>query len=294
MTLKNKSSTLSTKFMASVDSYEQALMILVGVPMDFTCSFRPGARFGPQKIREVSMGLEEYSIHLDRALDEFTFYDAGDLDLPIGDLDGSFQRIENAASEIITDNKFPLFVGGEHSISVPIIKKVYEKYGDDLIVLHFDAHADLRQDYLGYKNSHASAIRRLTDFMPGKNIYQFGIRSGTKEEFDFANKHTNMFTLDVAKPLEENISKIKNRPIYITLDIDVLDPAYANGTGTPEPGGITSLELFKSIRLLKGLNIIGFDLVEVSPHYDLSDRTALVAAKIIREIIIIVGCNMCN
>jgi agmatinase len=197
--------------------------------------------------------------------------------------------IDDAAAEIIKDGKFPLFVGGEHLISVPVIKNVYEKYGDELVVIHLDAHADLREGYLGCPNSHASAIRRLIDFMPGKNIYQFGIRSGTKDEFEFAKQNTNMYPIEVIEPLRQVLKKIGNKPVHITLDIDVVDPAFANGTGTPEPGGITSKELIQTINLMKDCNIVGFDIVEVSPHYDISDRTALLAAKIIRDIIMIVG-----
>ncbi|ABN51930.1 MAG TPA: agmatinase [Hungateiclostridium thermocellum] len=289
MSLRNGNSTLPTKFMASIDSYDDASIVMAGVPMDFTCSFRPGTRFGPQKIREVSIGIEEYSVYMDRDLTQCSFFDAGDLDLPFGDVDKSLKLIGDVAEEILSDNKFPLFIGGEHLISVPVIKKVYEKYGPELIVVQFDAHADLREGYLGCPNSHASAVRRLIDFMPGKNIYQFGIRSGTKDEFEYAKKHTNMYTIDVFEPLSRVLDDIKDKPIYITLDIDVVDPAYANGTGTPEPGGISSRELLDSIHLFKGANLVGFDIVEVSPHYDQSDRTALLAAKIIREIIMMVG-----
>ncbi|MDP4093153.1 MAG: agmatinase [Bacillota bacterium] len=288
MSLKNGDMTLSTKFMASCDSYQDSRVVMVGVPMDFTCSFRPGTRFGPQKIREVSIGIEEYSVYRDKNLLDCSYFDCGDLDLPIGNVDASLELIGQAAGEIIEDGKLPLFIGGEHLISVPVIKKVYEKYGNDLTVLHFDAHADLREGYLGCANSHASAVRRLTDFMPGRNIYQFGIRSGTKEEFDFARENTNMFKLDVIEPLKSVIPKLGLKPVYITLDIDVADPAFANGTGTPEPGGISSKELIESINLLNGLNIVGFDIVEVSPPYDASDRTAVLAAKIIRDVILMV------
>lgn len=287
MSLKNGEITLSTKFMGSTESYEDAKIVMVGVPMDFTCSFRPGTRFGPQKIREVSIGIEEYSIYMDRSLEDFKYYDAGDLDLPIGNVEKSLELIGQAAKEVVEDKKFPLFIGGEHLISVPVIKEVYKKYGDELIVIHFDAHADLREGYLGCPNSHASAIRRLVDFMPGKNIYQFGIRSGTKEEFEYAKENTNMYTIEVLEPLKKVIDKFKGKPVYFTLDIDVVDPAYANGTGTPEPGGISSKELLQALGLVKDLNLVGFDLVEVSPHYDQSDRTALLAAKVIRDMIII-------
>lgn len=287
MSLKDGSLTLPLRFMGSVEEYNDASIILVGVPMDFTCSFRPGTRFGPQKIREVSIGIEEYSVYMDKTLTDYKYFDSGDLDLPFGNVEHSLQIIGDAAEEIIKDGKFPLFIGGEHLISVPVIKKVHDKYGDELIVLHFDAHADLREGYMGCENSHASAVRRLTDFMPGKNIYQFGIRSGTKEEFEYAKNNTNMYKFDVIEPLKQVIKTLSGKPVHITLDIDVVDPAYANGTGTPEPGGITSKELLEAVNLLKDLNIVGFDIVEVSPHYDISDRTALLAAKVIRDIILI-------
>lgn len=286
MGLKDGSSTLTTKFIASCGSYEEAGVVLVGVPMDFTCSFRPGTRFGPQKIREVSAGIEEYSVYADGDLAQASFYDCGDLDMPFGNIEGSLKLIGESAEEAVKDGKFPLFIGGEHLISVPVIEKVYRKYGKDLIVLHFDAHADLRESYIGCRYSHASAIRRLTDFMPGKNIYQFGIRSGTREEFEYAKDNTNMYKFDVAEPLRQAAASFGDKPVYVTLDIDVVDPAYANGTGTPEPGGITSNEMLRAVSVFKALNLVGFDLVEVSPPYDTSDRTALLAAKIIRDIIL--------
>ncbi|NLL06306.1 MAG: agmatinase [Clostridiaceae bacterium] len=289
MSLKDGNLTLPTRFMGSTENYEDADIVMVGVPMDYTCSFRPGTRFGPQKIREVSIGIEEYSIYMDKSLEDYAYFDSGDLDLPFGNVEKSLEIIGKAAKEILEDNKFPLFIGGEHLISVPVIKEVYNKYGDELIVIHFDAHADLREGYLGCPNSHASAVRRLVDFMPGKNIYQFGIRSGTKDEFEYAKANTNMYTIEVLEPLKKVVGKFKGRPVHFTLDIDVVDPAYANGTGTPEPGGISSKELIQALNVIKDLNIVGFDIVEVSPHYDQSDRTALLAAKIIRDMILIVG-----
>ncbi len=286
MVLKDGSSTLSTSFMGSCKSYSQADVIIVGVPMDYTASFKPGARFGPRKIREVSAGIEEYSFYQNISLEGQKYFDCGDLDLPF-DVEKSLLLISKAAEEIFNDEKFPLFIGGEHLISTPVIQKAYEKYGDELILLHFDAHADLREDYLGCQSSHACAIRRVAELIPGKNIYQFGIRSGTKEEYSYGFTNTNFYMFDVAKPLMEVIEKLKNKPVYVTLDIDVVDPAFANGTGTPEPGGITSSEMIKAILMLKNLDMVGFDIVEVAPPYDISDRTSLLAAKIIREIILI-------
>lgn len=289
MTFKDGCKTINSKFMASCDSYETASVVIVGAPMDFTSSFRPGARFGPQKIREVSVGLEEYSIYNGKSLEDIKFFDAGDLDLPFGNVKESLRIIGDAASRIISDAKFPLFIGGEHLISLPIIKKAYEKYGNELVILHLDAHADLREEYLGCSESHASVIRRLTDFMPAKNIIQLGIRSGTREEFEFASHNTHMYKFDVAEPLKSLIPAIETKPVYVTLDIDVVDPAYANGTGTPEPGGISSRELLEAVLMLSGINIVGFDIVEVAPVYDASDRTALLAAKAIREVVLMVN-----
>jgi agmatinase len=287
MSLKDGISTIPMRFMGSLKSYDESKSVMLGVPMDFTSSFRPGSRFAPQKIREVSYCLEEYSVYLDKRIDEALFYDCGDLDLPFGDTSKSIEIIQSAVMEIINDEKFPLFIGGEHLITLPVLRCLYNKYGNELAVLHFDAHADLREGYLGVPDSHASVMRRACEFIPGRNIYQFGIRSGEKNEFEFAEKNTNMFRFEVLKPLQEVISQMGKRPVYVTLDIDVLDPAYANGTGTPEPGGITSKELFEAVYLLEGLNLIGFDLVEVCPPYDQSDRTAVTAAKVIREVLII-------
>jgi len=281
--------TLNTRFMGSVNHYENADIILVGVPMDFTCSFRPGTRFGPQKIREISIGIEEYSIYMDKDLADKKYYDAGDLDLPFGNVDRCLEIIGDACRQILKDNKFPLFIGGEHLISLPLIREAYNKYGDEMLLLHFDAHADLRENYIGECNSHASVIRRVTEFINGQNIYQFGIRSGTKEEFEFAKENTNLFLFDVLEPLKSVIGQFGSRPVYVTLDIDVVDPAFANGTGTPEPGGCTSREILQAVTEMSSLNIIGFDLVEVSPIFDQSDRTALLAAKIIRDIILSVN-----
>lgn len=286
MGLKDGSVTLSAYYMGSKKMYNEANVIIVGAPMDYTCSFRPGTRFGPQKVREVSYGIEEFSFYQEQILDDKAYFDCGDLDLPVGDVDTSLQIIHEAASEIFKDNKIPLFVGGEHLISTPVIRAAYEKYGDELVIIHLDAHADLREDYLGRANSHATAIRRVADTVPTQNIYQFGIRSGTREEFEFGKSRTNFYPFEVYEPMKKVAGTLGNRPIYITLDIDVVDPAFANGTGTPEPGGISTKELLDSLLLFKDMNVIGFDVVEISPPYDASDRTAVLGAKLVREMIL--------
>ncbi|WP_031518004.1 agmatinase [Desulfofalx alkaliphila] len=272
-------------FMGSTTNYNEATMVLLGAPMDFTTSFRPGTRQGPRQIRSVSYGLEEYSLYLDKDLANCRYYDAGDVVLPIGHVSESLRRIGEAVAQIVEDKKIPLLLGGEHLVSLPAIEQV-AKIHQDLVLLHFDAHADLREDYLGERHSHATVIRRAADLIGGSRVYQFGIRSGTKEEFTYAKQNTNMFVDQVLEPLEKVVGQLQGRPVYVTLDIDVVDPAFAPGTGTPEPGGCTAREILQAVHLLKGVNLVGFDLVEVSPVYDQSERTALLAAKLVREVIL--------
>lgn len=275
-------------FLQAKTDYDQAKIIIVGAPMDFTVSFRPGTRFGPKKIREVSYGLEDYSIYADDSLKDKLFFDAGDVDIPFGNVEKSLKIIGDVARKILNDDKIPLFLGGEHLISYPIIKQVVNKY-PDLVVLHFDAHADLRDSYSGERLSHATVMHRISENLKDKHIYHFGIRSGIKEEFLFAEKHTNMNIIEVKTPFNKVFNELKDRPLYITLDIDVVDPAFAPGTGTPEPGGCSSKEILEVVSKFKALNIVGFDLVEVSPANDLSERTSLLAAKIVREVLIGLG-----
>ncbi|AEE91494.1 agmatinase [Tepidanaerobacter acetatoxydans Re1] len=276
------------RFLEAKDDYNNAKIIIIGAPMDFTVSFRPGTRFGPKKIREVSYGLESYSVYTDDSLEDKKFFDAGDADIPFGNVEKSLDILENITEKILEDEKIPLYLGGEHLISYPIIKKVTEKY-PDLVVLHFDAHADLRDTYFGEKLSHATVLRRISEHIKDKHIFHFGIRSGVREEFLYAQQHTHMHPIEVKTPFLNVLQDLKNRPIYITLDIDVVDPAFAPGTGTPEPGGCNSQEILEVVSHFKSLNVVGFDLVEVSPANDLSDRTSLLAAKILRELLIGLG-----
>lgn len=275
-----------TGFMGAAEKYDDADLVIVGVPMDYTVSFRPGSRFGPQQIRTVSYGLEEYSVYLDKDLGDKRYYDLGDINLPCGNVVHSLEIIEKVAKRILKDKKFPIMIGGEHLVTYPIVKAVYELH-QDLVVVHFDAHADLRTDYLGESNSHATVMRKVAEMIGPKNVYQFGIRSGTKDEFVYARENTNIYIERVLEPLREVIALLGDRPVYVTLDIDVVDPAFAPGTGTPEPGGCTSRDILTAIHELGRANVVGFDLVEVSPQSDLSERTALLAAKIIREAILL-------
>lgn len=272
-------------FLQSKKDYSKSKGIIVGAPMDFTVSFRQGQRFGPKKIRELSYGLEEFSPYANDSLRDKMFFDAGDLDIPYGNVEKGLEIIGKTAKQLFADNKIPIFIGGEHLISYPIVKEAVKKH-TELVILHFDAHADLRDTYMGEKLSHATVLRRISEKVKDKHIYQFGIRSGIEEEFSFAKKHCNLNPIEVKTPFIKVLWELQNRPIYVTLDIDVIDPAYAPGTGTPEPGGCSSKEILDVLLHFKKLNIVGIDLVEVSPTYDLSDRTSLLAAKILREIII--------
>jgi agmatinase len=272
-------------FIGSQGDYDDARAVILGAPMDYTTSFRPGTRLGPERIREVSYGLEMYSPYVDRSLEELTYYDAGDLRMPIGNVSMSLDLIERAAKVLYSDDKIPFVLGGEHLISWPVIKAAAEKY-KDLHVIHFDAHADLRTEFFGEHNSHATVLRMVAEKLGDGRVFQFGIRSMVKEERVFARDHTRFYFNEVLGPLKQVLPEFKDHPVYITLDIDVLDPAYAPGTGTPEPGGCTPNDLFKSFELLKGIDLVGFDIVEVAPMLDLSQITALLGAKLLREALV--------
>ncbi|MGG3736611.1 agmatinase [Aeribacillus pallidus] len=275
-------------FIKSHPSYEESQAVIYGMPMDWTVSYRPGSRFGPARIREVSIGLEEYSPYLDRELEEVKYFDAGDIPLPFGNAERSLELIEEFVDKVLADGKFPLGLGGEHLVSWPVIKAMYKKY-PDLAIIHMDAHTDLRTDYEGEPLSHATPIRKAAELMGPENVYSFGIRSGMKEEFEWA-KENGMYIakFEVLEPLKEVLPKLKGRPVYVTIDIDVLDPAHAPGTGTVDSGGITSKELLASIHEIarSEVNVVGADLVEVAPIYDHSEQTANTASKLIREMIL--------
>ncbi|AOQ24769.1 Agmatinase [Moorella thermoacetica] len=275
-------------FLASSNDFAGAHAVLAGIPFDATTSFRPGTRWGPRAIRSVSEVLEEYSPYLQRELTGVPFYDAGDLDLPPGRVEASLERMEAAADAIFAAARIPFFMGGEHLVSYPLIRAAYRHY-PDLAVLHFDAHADLREDYLGERFSHATVMRLVAEEIGPDRLYQFGIRSGTWGEFAYGQEETNFFMDVITPPLAKLVPELVRRPLYVTIDIDVVDPAFAPGTGTPEPGGCPPGEIFKAIQILQGANVVAFDLVEVCPAYDQSDITAILAAKILREAILAWG-----
>lgn len=273
-------------FMAASDDYASARAVLWGIGQDFTTSYRPGTRFGPGRIREASYGIEEFSYHSRKSLAEKNFFDLGDVAVVFGDAAATLNRAEQVARKLFQDGKLSLMMGGEHLVTLPVVKAAHEKYGNDLLLLQFDAHADLREDYLGNPLSHAAVMRRCLDFLPPGNLYQFGIRSGTQEEYELGSTQCHLYPHEVLRPLTEVLPTLGNRPVYITIDIDVMDPAFAPGTGTPEPGGITSREMIDAVLAMAGLNVVGFDVVEVAPGLDQTDRTPVLAAKLIREAIL--------
>lgn len=270
------------KFLAGLEYITGADKVIIGLPFDSTTSFRPGARLAPYRIREVSESIEEYSMYQDRSLEDLAFFDAGDVVVPFGNIQESLRRIEYSAAGLLEMDKKIFAMGGEHLASLPLIKACHHAY-PDLCVVQLDAHADLREDYLGEKLSHASVMRRVFELLGEDRIFQLGVRSGAREEFMFARDNTRMYRDEVIGAIPSVIEIIGARPVYVTVDIDVLDPAYAPGTGTPEGGGISSRELIQSLLRLGELNVVGFDLVEISPPYDGGDITSILGAKIMRE-----------
>jgi agmatinase len=269
-------------FIGATTDYASAQAVIYGMPMDWTVSFRSGSRLGPARIREVSLGLEEYSPYLDRELTEIRYFDAGDIPLPFGNPEQSVHEIYTYVKGLYADGKFPLGLGGEHLASWGPLKAAWEKY-PDLCIIHIDAHTDLRDHYEGQGYSHATVIKKACDAIGPERVYQFGIRSGTREEFEWARKNTKFYPFDLLEPLKRVVPELGNRPVYVTWDIDVFDPAHAPGTGTAEHGGITPREAFAAIQEMQKLNVVGFDLVEVAPHIDPSEQTQILAAKIVRE-----------
>lgn len=266
-------------------TFQDSKIVVLGAPFDGTTSYRPGTRFGPQAIRQELDGLETYSPYQDKDMVDYNFCDLGDIPLSFGNTEKILDTIGFEVADIINSEKRVVMLGGEHLVSYPAIKSHLEKY-PDLHIVHFDAHADLRSDYLGETLSHATVMRRVHDNISSGKVWQFGIRSGTKEEFLFAKENTQMCRFDLSM-LDDAIEQIGDAPVYVTIDLDVLDPSIFSGTGTPEPGGITFKELVDGITKLDKLNIVGSDIVELSPHYDQSGVSTAVACKVLREMLLV-------
>lgn len=271
-------------FIGADATYEEAKVILFGAPFDSTTSYRPGTRFASSSIRKESFGLEIYSPYQDVELDEKAVCDVGDLELPFGNARKALQIIENQTAQIISDNKIPLLIGGEHLVTYGSVKALTQIY-PDLHIIHFDAHADLREDYMGEALSHATVLRRCHDLLGDQRIFQFGIRSGDKAEFEFAKTHVvqERFTCNTLKSV---VTSLKGKPIYLTVDLDVLDPSQFPATGTPEAGGWDFNTLRTAIMDVLSLNVVGLDVNELNPMLDATGQSTALAGKIIREIII--------
>ncbi len=277
--------TLSTNFLGCDSDFDSADIVVFGAPYDGTTTFRPGTRFAPSIMRMDSIGIETYSPYFDADITDYSINDFGDLDLPFGSPKKALSMISETADCIFNNNKKPLMIGGEHLVSLPVIEQAIKKY-PDLKIIHFDAHTDLREDYLGEALSHSSVIRRAWDLLGDNRIWQFGIRSGTREEFYWSKEgHTSM-CLHNFGTLETAVKEIGSSPVYLTIDLDVLDPSNFPGTGTPEAGGVSFLELINALKTVSELNIIGADIVELSPHYDHSGASTALACKVLREVII--------
>ncbi|MCF7934885.1 MAG: agmatinase [Synergistales bacterium] len=279
-----------TRFMGSSRTPSREDWVLFGAPLDATVSRQPGTRNGPREIRNESWHLEEFSCSLRKSLDEVAFADIGDLHFPIGELTTSLATIESVAARILSRGKRPVVLGGEHLVSWAVLAAVTAVY-PDVRVLHIDAHADLRESLHGGVMSHGTVMRQVAAnlLQHSSSLTQTGIRSATKEEYQWASDHTGFYPGSTPGVLAELAPALLGRPLYITLDIDVFDPACAPGTGTPEPGGWMSGDFFQALPALQSLNVVGFDLVEVSPLLDCNNITSLLAAKIVRELLLLLS-----
>ena len=273
-------------FLCCDAAYEEAEIVLFGAPFDGTTSYRPGTRFGPAAIRHESYGLESYSLYLGRDLTDGAVFDGGDLELPFGNTERVLAGIEAREEQILRDGKLPFLLGGEHLVTLGAVRAAAGRF-PDLCIVHFDAHADLREEYLGETLSHASVLRRCHDLLGDGRIFQFGIRSGDRSEFLFSRAgHTVMHPFDT-EGLVETVASLGDRPVYLTVDLDVLDPSVLPGTGTPEAGGISFDELRRAVTAVcQNCCVIGLDVVELSPPYDASGVSTAVAGKLVRELLL--------
>lgn len=264
--------------------YEDASLVMFGAPFDSTTSYRPGTRYGSSAIRHESFGLETYSPYQDEDLEDYAVFDCGDLELSFGSPEAALEDIEGLTRQILQDDKLPLLIGGEHLVTLGAFRAVHQKY-PDIHIIHFDAHADLRDDYLGVKLSHACVMRRCYELIGDGRLHQFCIRSGTREEFQFAAEHTRLYKFDFTG-LAETIKQLGNTPLYFSIDLDCLDPSAFPGTGTPEAGGVSFTELLQAIETVCSGNIVGADVNELSPMLDNSGASTALACKVVRELIL--------
>lgn len=271
---------LDRNWMGQNEDYASSDIVMLGMPFDGTVSYRSGSRFAPEQIRLASWGLEEYSPRFDKHLEDVNFHDAGDLEFPLGNTYKSLDLIEENVEQIYKDGKRVFGIGGEHLVTLPEIKAV-AKFHKDLAIVHFDAHTDLREEYLGEEMSHSAVIRHASKIVGPENLKQIGIRSGMKEEWEFMKKHNTL--IHEYSELDE----LKGKKIFVTVDLDCLDPSVMPGTGTPESGGMQFNELMGWFEYLKNFDIVGADVVELAPDYDASGVSTAVATKVIRELLMV-------
>ncbi len=269
---------LSKDFIGANPDYNSSKIVMLGMPYDCTCSNRAGTRFGPQAMRLESIGIETYSPFFDIDMEDTSFYDAGDLEYPFGNAQKALDITEENVDCIYRDNKKLLGIGGEHLITLASVKSVLKKY-DNVAVIQFDAHTDLRKQYLGEVLTHSGVMYQIAELIGYENIAQIGLRSGEKEEFDLVRAHNTL----IAK--KEELDKFKNKNIFLTIDLDVLDPSLMSGVGTPEAGGLTYLELLDWLKYLKNFNIIGADIMELAPDIDITKTSTATACKLAREVL---------
>lgn len=275
---------IETNYIAANTSFEECRGVILGCPYDGSASFRPGARFGPSAIRRASWGIETFSPYFQKDLIQCTIHDMGDLELPLGEKGASLGLIRKAMGNILSEKKFPILLGGDHLITLPAIEEIL-KIHPLLHLLQIDAHTDLRDEYLGESLSHSTVMRRVLDRLGENRLFQIGIRSGTEEEFKLARKLKTILPLDSGS-LSSMIKRFGDRPVYITLDLDVIDPSLLPGVGTPEPGGLTFQQFISLLKKLKPLHVIGFDIVELTPDYDPTQISSITASVILREMIL--------
>lgn len=271
-------------FIGCDNEYDESKIVIFGAPFDSTTSFRPGTRFASKVMRSESFGIETYSMYQDKDLEDSKVFDGGDLELCFGGPQKALNQIDEFTKKIVYDNKIPCMIGGEHLVSLGALRAVHKKY-PDVNIIHFDAHADLRDDYLGEKLSHATVMHRIWDIVGDNKIFQFGIRSGDREEITWGKDHVFTSKFDFTG-LEKIVESLKEKPVYLSIDLDVLDPSVFPGTGTPEAGGVSFKELLDSILKVSKLNIVGMDVNELSPIYDQSGASTALACKILRELLI--------
>jgi len=276
-------------FIGCDKEYDEAKIVIFGAPFDSTTSYRPGTRFASRAMRSESYGLETYSPYQDADMEEIAVFDGGDLELCFGDTGSALQAIEDYTAQILAEGKLPLMLGGEHLVTLGAVRACQKEY-PDLHIIHFDAHADLREEYLGATLSHATVMRRIWDLLGDNKIYQFGIRSGDRSEFTWAKDHVYTRKFDFTT-IEAIANKLIGKPVYFTLDLDILDPSVLPGTGTPEAGGVTFSQLLEAIMAIKDLNIVGCDINELCPVYDQSGASTATACKILRELLLAIGKN---